>query len=158
VIVMPSISSLVQRLSKQDPAARRQRDEWLDDVTRLLGRIRTWVKKEEARGRVKVTETTVDITEADLGEYRAPGLELRLPGGHLVRVEPRGARIVSVVRSGARVVGLKGRVDMSAGSKRALLLRTGRDTWRILSSGAAAETPALLTAKTFGNALSALFQ
>lgn len=69
---MSSISSLVQRLSKLDPAARRQRDEWLDDVTKLLGRIRTWVKKEEARGRVKMTETTVDISEADLCEYQAP--------------------------------------------------------------------------------------
>jgi hypothetical protein len=155
---MSTMDKLLKRLSAEKvtsvgEALERKKGEWLDDLQRLLDQIQTWLAAGEADGTVAIDRSEVEIAEQDLGPYRVPTLTIRTltRSPAIVRIEPRGMRVVGVV-----AVGAAGRVDMTAGPSRVILLRftsDGTTRWTaILDDG----TKEALTPDTFASALTYL--
>ena len=119
----------------------RQRTEWLEDLNELCAAVRAWLAPVIEANFATVTPREVLLTEPDLGEYTASGLEITLIVSGQTRavlLRPRGMRIVGIVDDGgARITGARGRVDLECGASRAILLRFKNDVvaWVSFSSG-----------------------
>jgi len=96
----------------------------IDDLRRLFDQIREWLAP--GSGSLVIAEHEIEIAEEDLGPYRVPAMTIRVRTGHprTVHVEPKGMRVVGVVGVGERrLLGASGRVDLTCGPSRAILLR-----------------------------------
>ena len=115
------------RVETVDSVLRRQRIEWLEDLETLRKSVRGWLAPVVKQHVSTVKDIEFDLDEPDLGFYEVGGLEIRLVVGsqtEIVRVRPRGMRIVGVIQTnGKRVVGAQGRVDIECGAAREILLR-----------------------------------
>lgn len=120
---------------------KRQRDEWIADLTELNRLIVRWLQPvcDAKLATSKAVEFT--LMEPDTGQYVAPGLEIGLLSAtpRTIIVRPRGLRIVGLVQTGgARIFGARGRVDLECGVARETLLRfrdDGPTKWLSFSGG-----------------------
>jgi hypothetical protein len=119
----------------------RQQAAWLDDLRRLGDMIKHWLAPVIDAKLAKVEDMDFQTTEPDVGTYMAPGLSLELldEAPKVVRIRPRGLRVLGVVEDGgARIVGAAGRVDLECGVARAILLRFKTEngtTWMSFAGG-----------------------
>jgi hypothetical protein len=144
---MAKMEELLKRLSADkvepvDEALDRKKGEWIDDIRKLLHQIRTWLASAEADGTVAIDETEIEIAEQDLGPYNVPALAIRVRTRNpsTIHVQPKGMRVVGVIAAGRhRIVGASGRVDVTSGPSRVILLRfttDGTTRWKaILDDG-----------------------
>lgn len=135
-----------------------KKQEWIDDVAKLITAMEGWLKPLVDESRVRVARRTVELDEPDTGPYTVDALTIYL-GDREVKVEPRGMRVVSVVRTGRdRIIGARGRVDLVSGPSRATILRRAAGTWQLATAdGWAADKSAVdLTEETFADALAEL--
>ncbi len=118
-----------------DEALRRQQGDWLRDLETLMDTIDGWLSEGKAEGLWRVERRTVELAEEDLGAYAAPAVSIHARTAHprTVKVEPRGMRVAGVViASDRRIVGARGRVDVTCGAGRAILLRMAPGMWKLV--------------------------
>ena len=123
-----------------------------------MTRITGWLAEGAYGDLLRVEPAEVELAEEDLGVYRAPALRIRARTTHprTAKVEPKGMRVVGVIAAGdRRIVGARGRVDVTCGAGRAILLRMGKDDWRLLEPR---RSPVELTEDAFAGALTELFE
>lgn len=126
-------NALLEKLRKDAPSVRtveelleQQKEEWVADLGELMAKLTDWLADGIKEGLVKVEQRSVELAEEDLGAYEAPALTIHLRTAHprSVKIEPKGMRIVGVIATGeSRIVGARGRVDLTCGAARAILLR-----------------------------------
>jgi hypothetical protein len=80
----------------------KKRDEWLDHLEHLYSRIESFLGKYVSSGQVRYEYRPVELNEEDIGSYSAKQMVLRI-----------GRQEVDLVPIGTRLVGAKGRVDVS---------------------------------------------
>ena len=132
----------------------RNRQEWLDALKRLFDQIRAWIREVDPEGLLELVRYEVQRVEDRLGVYDAPAVKIRLELD-FVDIQPVGRfaigplpqqlqvpRPISVRSPGMSAIVPRserrwgdlsgGRVDMTNGEKRYVLLRSitdGRDCW-----------------------------
>jgi hypothetical protein len=130
---------------------KRLRTEWLGALNRLLDQIRDWIRESDPEGVIEFVTYEVERVEGRLGVYDAPAIKIRLntddadvlPMG---RFEPRPYSL-DVHASQAfhpRSDFSGGRVDITNGERRHLLLRSiedGQDRWFALMRGQSTPIP-----------------
>jgi|ERR1700674_107684 len=119
------------------------RSEWLAAVEQLYGEMRTWLGEAKADGLADIKDADTTITEERLGTYEVPVLQLFF-GGRMVVVRPVGRLIL----------GAKGRVDMSLGPRKFILIWEGDGRWKIAQVAGKDASP--LTKDTFSAAVEQL--
>ncbi len=138
---MSSMQQLVDRLAEQGYVAKsddleQQQQEWLRDLDNLMDTLEGWLKPGVEKGVFRVSREQETLAEEDWGEYETPALRIRTFAS-TIRVRPRGLRILGAITdSNERVVGARGRVDITLGPARVMLLRF------VESDGASSATPA----------------
>ncbi|WP_437288699.1 hypothetical protein [Sorangium sp. So ce406] len=162
---MAGMHALLEKLRKEAPGVKtveehleEKKAEWLADLNELMDRIAGWLADGQAEGLLHVERRTVDLAEEDLGPYEAPALWLhvRTTRPRTVKVEPKGMRIVGVIAAAdRRIVGARGRVDVTCGAARAILLRMGAGDWKLVAQGGEAVD---LTEDAFSDALGELIE
>jgi len=133
------------RARQGPPPDREQLAEWLGAIEKLYDQIKAWLREAMAEGLVDLVVGDTSITERTLGTYPAPVLQLFF-----------GERIVYVRPVGRFVVAAKGRVDMSLGPNKAMMVRDIDETWKINPVGSSREQLLPLTEDTFSEAVEAL--
>jgi hypothetical protein len=122
----------------------RKKNEWVDDLEKLVATIEDWLAQARDEGLVAIEKKVIELREEDLGPYDVPTLEIRTRTRHprTVHVLPRGMRIVGVVGAEpshrARKASATGRVDLISGASRTILLRAkkGQKTaWEVVLAG-----------------------
>ncbi|WP_437923234.1 hypothetical protein WMF37_29875 [Sorangium sp. So ce291] len=128
------IDKLKERPKTVDEYREQQKKEWLDAVEALFADVEAWLRPAEGEKVLSMIRSETEISEQDLGDYRAPVLEIRA-GRHTARLEPVGPRVVGIIASGGRRhLGLRGRVDLVSGPVRVPLGRTATGAWKALPS------------------------
>lgn len=123
------------------------RDEWLQDLSDLFERLRSWMTDAEEQGLLEIEQDALELKEERLGRYNAPMLRVTTPGVS-VRIVPRGRLII----------GAQGRVDFETPAARILLVRTKQSSWefRELAEGRWRGDP--LTERSFWAVLDSLLR
>lgn len=132
--------------------------EWIADVAKLITTLEEWLQPLVEKKLARLERRAVELDEPDTGPYSVDALTISL-GDREVKVEPRGMRVVGVVRSGNdRIVGARGRVDLVSGPSRATILRRSNGAWQLASvDGWPSDKSAMdLTVETFADALAEL--
>ena len=129
-----SMRSLIEKLEKRpktvDAFREDQKTEFVVAVRALFDQIESWIPKDMKV--LDVTRSELSLEEPDFGAYDVPVLEIR-DRGTTVRLEPVGARVVGVVRSGGhRLIGLRGRVNLICGPTNIPLVRDQKKEWKIV--------------------------
>lgn len=118
----------------------RQRSEWLVAIGGLLDQIREWLRIADSGNFLEIVPYEVERVEGRLGIYDAPALKIRL-GTDEVDVVPVGRYAIGplpaqTLNSALGIEGTDGpaagRVDITNGERKYLLLRdgsTGQDRW-----------------------------
>jgi hypothetical protein len=119
----------------------RNRQEWLDALTRLFDQIRAWIREADPEGVLELVSYQVQRVEDRLGVYDAPAMKIRL-NLDFVDIQPMGRFAIGTFsfqqfqalwRNEQKWGDLSGgRVDMTDGERRYILLRSitdGRDCW-----------------------------
>lgn len=119
-----SLKELLQRLAKKrgesEPDWTERKNAWLKSLDELYSRLEGWLTESKEAGVVTTDRDWVSITEEYLGTYNAPTFRISL-----------GARSVLFRPVGTLIVGAYGRVDVSAGSRRCLLIRSSANSWSV---------------------------
>ncbi len=136
----PKLTSFREFLRKQEQeeAEVRQRkarkEEWVGAVGRLIGKFRTWLQEADPAEALEVAALNLDKAEQGLGEYRAPGLEVRLAEA-AVQIVPVARNVVGTVGlPGGGGLRAEGRVDATNGLRKYTLYRTlkdGKERWHV---------------------------
>jgi hypothetical protein len=105
--------------NKQETKQRRsRREEWLQALRDLIGRLRHWLDESDPNGVLAVVEEEMETNEPDLGPCTAPSLRIGVDND-VVKVLPiaRGALgfLGELGRVGTRA---EGRVDITNGLKK----------------------------------------
>jgi hypothetical protein len=104
----------------------RIREEWLKELESLYKKILGFLEKYIAAGSIMYSFTEIEITEPEIGTYRAKRMDLRI-----------GRQRVSLVPVGTMLIGCRGRVDIDGVAGRAQILlvderaRTARDLIKV---------------------------
>jgi hypothetical protein len=131
-----SMRGLIEKLRERPKTVEEHRDEqrteWLDALQALFATIEGWLRSAVEAGVLTTSRSSIEVIEQDLGSYQAP--VLRIGDGRVtVRLEPVGGRVAGVVASGsARLIGLRGRVDLVCGPIKVPLVRTQSGEWKVL--------------------------
>ena len=88
-----------------------QRDEWLKDLDSLYARIADFLQEYIEGGSISYAFTEIEVTEPEIGEYSAKGMDIKI-----------GRQHVSLVPIGTVLVASKGRVDVVGSAGRAQIL------------------------------------
>ncbi|MEO7032446.1 MAG: hypothetical protein ABI548_01320 [Polyangiaceae bacterium] len=135
-------NAAVRKVETVDEALARRRIEWLRDLRALQASIHEWLGPVIDAGLATATDKEFELAEPDVGNYAAPGLDLKfVVAGETpsVLVRPRGVRVVGIIEDGgSRITGASGRVDIECGVHREILLRfthPGVVTWLSFSKG-----------------------
>ena len=133
---------------------RGNRQEWLDALNRLFEQIRAWIREVDSEGLLELVSYEVQRVENRLGVYDAPAVKIRLELD-FVDIQPVGRFAIGPLPQRLQVLrpisnrspGVPpyvpesdwkwgdlsgGRVDMTNGERRYVLLRSiidGRDCW-----------------------------
>jgi hypothetical protein len=150
-----TMRSLIDKLKEQpateDERRRQQKQEWLQALGQLFTDIEGWVKPAVDEGVLRISRSSTEVVEQDLGDYMAPILEIRARGLTL-RFEPIGIRVVGVgAPGGHRLIGMRGRVDLICGPIKIPLVRGTEGTWKALPLRG---EPRELTEESFAEILS----
>jgi hypothetical protein len=130
-----------------------RRVEWLGALNRLLAQIRGFLQEADSDGVLEIVDYEVERVEERLGVYDAPALKIRL-GTASVDVVPVGRNspkplslmhLLAVQGNESRWGDLAGgRVDVTDGERRHLLLRStkdGQDNWYVVMDKKSGVTP-----------------
>lgn len=130
-----------------------RRLEWLGALNRLLAQIRGFLREADSDGVLEIVDYEVERVEERLGVYDAPALKVRL-GAASVDVVPVGRNspkplslmpLMAVPGNESRWGDLAGgRVDVTDGERRHLLLRStkdGQDNWYVVMANKSGVTP-----------------
>ena len=122
-----------------------RRREWLDALNRLFDQIRAWIREVDPEGLLELVSYEVERVEDRLGVYDAPAMKIRLDLD-FVDIRPVGRfaigtlllRQLQALAANAQRCGdlSGGRVDMTNGERRYILLRSitdGQDCWYALA-------------------------
>ena len=136
---------LRQKLKGSDWKDRKRlRAEWLGALNRLLDQIRAWLKESDPEGILEFVTYEVERVEGRLGVYDAPALKIRVNTDYaevlpIGRFTPRPVpleNLLFIADNRQRWGNLSGgRVDITNGERRHLLLRStddGQDQWYAL--------------------------
>jgi hypothetical protein len=131
-----TMRDLIEKLKAQpktvDEHREEQKREWLGALEKLFSDIERWVEPAVQEGILRTSRSSVEVVEQELGNYRAPVLEIR-GRGLTIGLHPIAGRIAGVVAAGDhRLVGLRGRVDLVCGPIKIPLVRTTGDAWKAL--------------------------
>ena len=124
------------------------RTEWLASLADLRSKLETWLKPAIDEDLLTIEEREVEVSEHNLGTYRAPALRITAPSERHVDLEPR-ARIV---------IGGFGRVDLVSGPNRAMLILEDTGEWRIALRGVGHPQTQELTGDCFSELIGELLQ
>ncbi len=140
------MSSLKEFLAERGEAiqaeaklAYENREEWAEAVKRLYADMRAWLQEADPDGFLHMQEEEFTLNERSLGEYRIQRMIIRL-GARKVRVEPVARYVAGPYStvSGIHIRQAYGRVEMSDGSLKFILLRVSKepkDHWSIIGQG-----------------------
>jgi hypothetical protein len=144
------INKLKERPKAVQDHRNEQRTEWRDALNGLFTTIEGWLRPAVEAGVLTTSQSLTEIVEPDLGSYMAP--LLRISDGLITaRLEPVGGRVAGIIASGnARLVGLRGRVDLVCGPMKVPLVRTSSGVWQALPLRG---EPRELTEETFAELL-----
>ncbi len=115
---------------------KRLRAEWLGTLDRLLNQIRDWLRESDPEGVLECVNYEVQRVEERLGVYDAPALKIRLNTEYaevlpIGRFTPQPFAFGQWLLDGYGDLNLsKGRVDITNGERRHLLLRSGEGEGR----------------------------
>jgi hypothetical protein len=106
--------------------------DWQQAISRLMKQIRNWVEESDPKKVMQIEETEVEINEPGIGWYRAPKLDLGIPGGWM-EIIPVARRINGVKKphQNGPSQSATGRVDITNTRLRYLLYRFGSEEWFI---------------------------
>lgn len=150
-----SMRDLIEKLRERPKTVQEYRDEqrteWLSALNSLYTKVEEWLRPAVEAGVLTTSRSSTEMVEPDLGSYRTPVLHIS-DGSITVRLEPVGGRIAGIVASGnARLVGLRGRVDLMCGPVKVPLVRTSSGVWKALPLRG---EPRELTEESFAELLS----
>ena len=94
--------------------------EWEDEIASLYGQISSWLSPLTKDKLVNFEEYPTTLREDILGEYSITCLRITLANGVTISIEPVGRFIL----------GAQGRVDISNGSRKYVLLRFKSGEWK----------------------------
>jgi hypothetical protein len=161
---MTGKQALLEKLRGEAPGPKtvdehfeQQKAEWIVDVGALMDQLAGWLSDGEHEGLVRVERRAIELAEEDLGPYEAPALTIHLRTTHprTVKVEPKGMRVVgAIVAADRRIIGARGRVDITCGPARAMLLRYA-GSWKLVTP---AGSPVELTEDSFSDVLGELIE
>lgn len=129
---------------------KRLRTEWLGALNRLLDQIREWLRESDPEGLLEPVAYDVQCVEPRLGVYDAPAMKIRLnteyaevlPIGRFTTHPITLQNLLFIPGNRQRWGDLSGgRVDVTNGERRHLLLRSaddGQERWYALIAGQAA--------------------
>lgn len=156
------IDDLMKKLQNQPTTVAEhfaeKKQEWVDDVATLIKSMEEWLKPLVEKKLARLERRTVELDEPDTGTYLVDALTIFL-GDRSVKVEPRGMRVVGVVRTGKdRIVGARGMVELVSGPSRATILRRSDGSWQLATADGwpAEKSAADLNEETFADALAEL--
>jgi hypothetical protein len=121
------------------------RDLWLGALNQLFNQVREWLREADPDGVLEIVPYQVQRMEERLGIYDAPALKIRL-GTESVDVRPVGRFSIGPIFSRTPKDSLsprgtdqppKGRVDITDGDRRYMLLRAGGegpDRWFVMDN------------------------
>jgi hypothetical protein len=89
----------------------KKRDEWLDHLDRLYSKIESFLSKYVSSGQVRYEYRPIELNEEHIGSYSAKQMVLRI-----------GRQEVDLVPIGTRLIGAKGRVNVSGPAGKAQIL------------------------------------
>lgn len=122
------------------------KEAWRQDLSVLMGRVEAWLTDSQLEGKLHVEKRDLEILEDELEPYVVTSMTIVVRTRHprKVFVTPRAMQVVGGVFAGAdgkerRLVGARGRVDITCGASREILLRIIGDdgtTWRWLQRDA----------------------
>ena len=72
------------------------RDEWIAEVERLYGDVKSWVETWVEKGYLSVRQSNIVLSEEHLGDYEMPQLELTA-GSESIVFEPVGRHILGAL-------------------------------------------------------------
>jgi hypothetical protein len=127
----------------------RHRSEWLGGLRRLIQQIEAWLRESDPEGLLEQVTYDVQCVEPQLGVYDAPAMKIRLNTDY-AEVRPIGRftthpialqNLLFIPGNRERWGNLSGgRVDITNGERRHLLLRSaddGQERWCALMAGQA---------------------
>ncbi len=125
-----------EKLRTEQSEAMTKREEWIAAVDRLLTQIKDWLQQADEGGILMIKETSFPISEQGMGTYEIGSLTLGL-GPREVRVKPVARFVAAPLRSNGmiQVPRAYGRVDMTNGLEKYLILRTEKepaDRWTVI--------------------------
>jgi predicted transcriptional regulator len=130
------LATEADKLQSEQLDAIKRRDEWVEAVDRLLAQIKDWLHQADPGRILTIEETTHKLREHGIGSYEAAGLWVGI-GVRQVRVEPVARNVLGPARLSGDYYGRHayGRVDMSNGSERFMIIRVSKgpdDHWSIM--------------------------
>ena len=87
-----------------------ERDEWLDQLRELYGKIESLLRKYTSSGQIRLEYRSIRLNEENIGSYTAKQMVLRI-----------GRQEVLLVPVGTLLIGFKGRVDIEGPAGKAQL-------------------------------------
>jgi hypothetical protein len=91
----------------------KERDNWLDNLNKLYGRVAEYLDEYIKGGTIKLRDSMIELNEENIGAYKAKRLVIAI-----------GAQEIVFTPVGTLLIGSKGRVDVegSAGNSRLVLV------------------------------------
>jgi hypothetical protein len=135
-------------------------DEWVASVRRLFEQLRCWLAESDPSRILQVEDGETDISEPNVGRYRAPRLEIRA-FGKWVGVIPKARKTIKTARPPQQAAPERatGRVDITDELRRYVLYRfgtEGAESWCI--EGPSSGTCQPLTRERFEEAMMSYFE
>lgn len=125
-MTMQELIAALEHRGEVEPARGEQLATWKADVTALFASLEAWLAPAVHAKVLTCGTSTVVLNEAGFGSFDAPLFWIK-DGRVTVVVEPVGVRVSEVVVSGGkRLLGLRGRVDITLGPHRIPLVLSGK--------------------------------
>jgi hypothetical protein len=124
-----------EKLRTEQSEGMQKRHEWIAAVDRLLAQIKDWLQQADEGRILMIQEASFPISEQGIGTYEITSLTMGV-GTREVRVKPVARFVAAPLRPNGTIIPRAfGRVDMTNGFDKSLLLRTEKDPadrWMII--------------------------
>jgi hypothetical protein len=87
----------ITRRATDRPLREKMREEWIQTVTHLIGKLKGWVEESNIENLLTCRTFEGWIGEEGLGRYEVPGLIVELDGEQVV-ITPRGRNVLGFIR------------------------------------------------------------
>lgn len=128
------LQSEAQKRHQRHADIEKKRTEWINAVSELTNRLKTWVDESNKDAQVlQASLERVELAEEELGTYDAQSLVIFLDP-RTVRVKPVARNVVGGFDDAGIHIRADGRVDITNGARKYILYRIATDNlWKVVN-------------------------